>query len=148
MRWAEATLDRVEYVARNLRESDRTEVQLSHGADPYEVTLESWGQSEVCFAIESGAGEPIGVTGLDGNLIWLLGTDQLTANKRRCMQLCKEGEEWVRFCLSCVDGPIGNYVYAKNRRSIRWLRALGFAVYAPQPHGPSAALFRPFWRSA
>jgi hypothetical protein len=52
----------------------------------------------------------------------------------------------VEYCLDRVGGPIGNDVYAKNKRSIRWLKHLGFQVEPPRPMGMSAALFCRFWR--
>lgn len=146
MRWAPATEERVKYVAKRLRASDQTEVRLSHGIEPYLVAVQSWANSELCQAIVDEEGVPLGITGLDDDLIWLLGTDDLTSTAQRRMQLCTEAEEWVQHCLKQVDGPIGNYVYAKNRRSIRWLSRLGFTIFPAEPHGPSGALFCPFWR--
>lgn len=146
MKWAAATEERVRYVAKRLRASDRQEVRLSHGLDPYQVAMDSWASSTICQAIVDHKGVPLGLTGLDGDLIWLLGTEDLTATKLRRMQLCREAEEWVQHCLKQVDGPIGNYVFAKNAESIRWLQRLGFTVFEPEPYGPSGALFCPFWR--
>jgi hypothetical protein len=146
MRWAPATEERVKYVAKRLRASDQVEVRLSHGIDPYLVAVESWASSSICQAIVAEDGTPLGITGLDEDLIWLLGTDDLTSTRMRRMQLCREAEEWVQHCLKRVDGPIGNYVYAKNGESIRWLSKLGFTVFPAEPYGPSGALFHPFWR--
>lgn len=146
MKWASATEERAKYVAKRLRASDQTEVRLSHGMEPSLVAIESWANSDMCMAIVDEEGAPLGMTGLEGDLIWLLGTDGLTSTRHRRMQLCTEAEEWVQHCLKQVDGPIGNYVYAKNGRSIRWLSKLGFTIHQPEPYGPSGALFCPFWR--
>lgn len=148
MRWAEATEERALMIARDLREDDRQEVWLSHRATPTEAMLESWGQSDLCRCIVTDDGEPVGMTGLNGNRIWMLGTDQLVATRRRRLQLCIEGRGWVEHCLEVAGMAIGNDVHAKNTASIRWLKHLGFSVARPRPLGDSAALFCEFWRAA
>lgn len=146
MRWADPTEERAYYIANHLRAEDELEVWLSDRVHGPEAVLESWAGSDLCRAIETEDGIPCGLTGVTGDRIWLLGTADLTATRTRRMQLCIEGREWVQHCLDRVGGPIGNLVYAKNRRSIRWLQRLGFTVEAPRPIGLSAALFCPFWR--
>ena len=148
MRWAQSTEERVTYIAQRLREADKTEVWLSHMASPYEAVFDSWASSDVCRCIETDAGEPVGLTGLVGSRIWMLGTDELTATRRRRLQLCNEGRGWVEHCLDVAGMPIGNDVYAKNTASIRWLKHLGFTVADPRPMGHAAALFSEFWRAA
>lgn len=148
MRWTQASEERVAYIAANLREADKTEVWLSHMATPYEAVFDSWAASEICRCIETDGGEAVGLTGLVGNRIWMLGTEDLTATKRRRLQLCNEGRGWVEHCLDVAGMPIGNDVYAKNTQSIRWLKHLGFTVADPRPMGHAAALFSEFWRAA
>lgn len=148
MRWADPTAERAYYVAANVRAEDRDEVWLSHRLPGAEAVLQSWSGSELCRCIETSDGEPVGLTGVCGDRIWLLGTEGLTATRSRRLQLCIEGRGWVEHCLKHVGGPIGNDVYAKNRMSIRWLRHLGFEVEEPRPIGLSGALFCRFWREA
>lgn len=148
MKWADATEEAALHIAINLREEDRTEVWLSHGATPTEAVMWSWSESDLCRCIASDAGEPLALTGLVGNRIWLLGTEKLVATRERRLQLCKEGRSWVETCLNRAGMAIGNDVYAKNVRSIRWLKHLGFQVATPRPLGPSAELFSEFWRAA
>ena len=148
MKWAEATTERAFFVASNLREEDANEVWLSHRVKPREAVMQSWVESNVCRCIASDSGEPLALTGLVGNRIWLLGTENLTATKHRRLQLCKEGRGWVEHCLEVAGMAIGNDVYAKNTRSIRWLKHLGFSVASPRPLGQSGALFSEFWRAA
>jgi hypothetical protein len=148
MRWVRPTAERVSHIAFNLRSDDKTEVWLSHHIAGDEAVFESWLSSEICRCIVTSDGEPVGVTGVCGDRIWLLGTEGLTATRSRRLQLCIEGRGWVEHCLKHVGGPIGNDVYAKNRMSIRWLRHLGFEVEEPRPIGLSGALFCRFWREA
>ena len=148
MKWAEATEEAAIHVALNLREEDKIEVWLSHGSWPIEAVMWSWSESSLCRCIASEDDQPLALTGLVGNRIWLLGTERLTATRERRLQLCKEGREWVETCLKRAGMAIGNDVYAKNLRSIRWLKHLGFQVATPRPMGPSAELFSEFWRAA
>jgi len=148
MRWADPTDARGCYIAGNLRRDDEIEVWLSHRLKPYEAVLNRISDSEVCRCIESDDGEPLAMTGVSGDRIWLLGTSRLTETKRNRWELVVCGREWVEHCLKVVGGPIGNHVYARNEQSIRWLRHLGFTVEHAEPFGPSAALFCPFWRAS
>ena len=148
MRWGKATEEKVISIGQNLRKPDRIEVWLSHQAEPIEAVMGSWEDSDICRCIETDAGQPVGLTGLSGSRIWMLGTDELTATRRRRLQLCNEGRGWVEHCLSVARMPIGNDVYASNTESIRWLKHLGFTVDEPRPMGHAAALFSSFWRAA
>ena len=148
MKWADATEQAALHIAANLRDEDRTEVWLSHGVSPMQAVMWSWTESDLVRCIASEAGEPLALTGLVRNRIWLLGTESLTATRGRRLQLCKEGRSWVETCLERAGMAIGNDVYAKNVRSIRWLKHLGFQVATPRPMGPSAELFSEFWRAA
>ena len=146
MRWAEATPERALRVAYNLREEDKTEVWLSHRMTAVDAVMQSLGKASLCRCIETLDGVPVGLTGLNGNRIWMLGTQELTATRARRLQLCKEGRDWVQHCLSAAGMAIGNDVYSKNTDSIRWLKHLGFRVAKPRPMGHSGALFCEFWR--
>jgi hypothetical protein len=145
MKWAEPSAERAYYIASNVRKQDEMEVWLSHHVPGAQAVLESWAGSDICRCIESSSGIPLALTGVCGDRIWLLGTDGLTATKERRLQLCREGRDWVKHCLEFVGQPIGNHVHSKNRQSVRWLRWLGFEVGTPEPFGPSAELFNPFW---
>lgn len=147
MRWATPTEERVRAIAENLRQADRTEVWLSDRLTGREAVWNSWASSDVCRCIETAAGEPVGLTGLTGNRIWMLGTGGLTATRQRRLQLCRDGRGWVEHCLDVAGMAIGNDVYARNKASIRWLKSLGFQVASPRPLGPSSALFCEFWRN-
>ncbi len=148
MRWIDASEQRAIEVGLNLREQDVTEVLLSDGMAPVEACMMSYRDSSVVQAIEGDSGNCVALTGVVGNRIWLLGTNELVATKNHRLQLCRHGGEWVEFCLDCSNGYLENMVYAKNKKSIRWLKHLGFTVSHPEPYGPGLALFCPFWRYA
>ncbi len=146
MRWIQATADVCMEVGHNLRKEDEIEVHLSHGMSGLNAVMESYVHSDIIQAIEGDSGNPVGLTGVVGDQIWLLGTEELTATKHHRWQLCVYGREWVDYCLEMVGAPIGNHVYSKNRLSIRWLKHIGFTVEKPVAYGVAGALFCPFRR--
>ena len=105
MKWAEPTVDRVLHISKRLRKSDVEEVWLSHRKTAQEAVMQSWQGSQECRCIVTNAGLPVGITGLVGDRIWLLGTDDLAASKSRRLQLCKEGRGWVKHCLDVAGMP-------------------------------------------
>ena len=146
MKWAVPTLNGVIHIGNNLRKEDRMEVLLSDNLPGREAVLRSWMHSDFTRMIVTEEEEPCGLTGVNGDIIWMLGTDKLTATRKGCLQLCREGRGWVEHCLKEVGRPLWNDVYAKNTQSIAWLKSLGFTVEQPRPMGDSAALFCRFWR--
>lgn len=147
MKLVEPDIEAIYYVANHLRPQDDLEARLGWAMEGAAAVLTSAADSQILTVIEGDEGEPIGVAGCVENRIWMMGTEGLTATKSHRLQLCSLGRRWVNHCLKRLDMPIGNHVYAKNRRSIRWLRHLGFQVESPRPFGPSCALFCPFWRT-
>ena len=146
MRWIKADEGVAMEIGLNIREQDEHEVRLSHGMTGLEAVLDSYIESDICMAIEGDNGDPVGITGVCEDRIWLLGTYALTSTKSHRRQLCLHGREWVDYCLEESGGFLQNMAYSKNTGAIRWLRHLGFTVEEPRPYGPSAALFCPFWR--
>lgn len=147
MRWAEPTPGRLERIAAALREQDRIEVMASDGLTPSEAVLSSWRCSDVCRCILGDDGQEVGVCGVNGETIWLLGTAGLTSTRSHRIQLVRRGRRWVDELLE-TRPRLGNWVFAANVESVRWLRSLGFTVHPPIPYGPSARLFSYFERVA
>jgi hypothetical protein len=157
VRFSQATVERVEFVATHLRRQDALEVRYSHGVDGYQAVLDSWFCSSLCHCISGDNGDPVGLCGLTptgaGHLIWMLGTDALLATPSHRRQLLRGGRAWVDGIVADLQRAgspalLENWVYAKNVDSIRWLRHLGFEIFPPQPIGHSLALFHYFRRTA
>lgn len=146
MNWAEPTSARVESIAARLRYQDRLEVLYSHGITGEEAVIGSWKSSSICRCIDGDDGRPVGICGVNGSLIWLLGTDELlgTASHRR--QFVRGGRAWVDGLLSGGVAYLENWALARNRVSLHWLEHLGFTIDTPAPLGHSAQLFCHFWR--
>tara|TARA_R100001460_G_scaffold16356_2_gene35742 strand:+ start:1534 stop:1980 length:447 start_codon:yes stop_codon:yes gene_type:complete len=147
MKLIEPTTEFIEEVGFEMREADELEVRLSHDLDPLTAVIESAKNSDICKVIEGDNGNPVGLTGVTNQSIWLLGTDELTATKNHRKTLCIDGIKWVEYCLDKTKKPIGNWVYHENKSSIKWLKYLGFTVETPRPYGLSRALFCQFWRT-
>jgi hypothetical protein len=141
---AEMVLD----IAENLREEDKVEVYLSHGISAREACMDSYCYSTMFQIFAGDDGEPLGITGIWETSIWLLAKDGLTATKSHRWQLCTLARQWVDLCVAEVGEPIGNFAYAGNKKSLKWLKHLGFTVEPPEPHGVKGAMFCPFWRAA
>jgi hypothetical protein len=148
MKWARPTAEFVEHIALNVRPEDEHEVRLSDGMPGYDAVVCSFLRSSLSRVILGDNDDPLGITGMCDNRIWLLGTTGLTSTRSHRWQLALHGREWVEHCLTHVKGPIGNHAYSKNRAALRWLQHLGFTIEPPAPYGPCAALFCEFWRDA
>jgi hypothetical protein len=145
MKWRPAEQLMVEYVALNLRRSDDLECRYAYGIGGTQALLEAWMASRVVHCICADNGEPLGVAGLNGSVIWLLGTDGLTATPQRRAALAVGGRRWTDMLLE--ESPLlENWVLAANVESVRWLRSMGFKIATPEPMGPSCQLFRHVWR--
>jgi hypothetical protein len=148
MRWAGPTSARVQHIAGRLRHQDRLEVFYSHGLTGEEAVLQSWKNSAICRCIDADDGSPVGICGVNGSLIWLLGTEQLLATASHRRQFIRGGRAWVDELLAGGHLCLENWTLASNLQTLRWLQHLGFTVDVPEPKGRSAQLFCHFWRAA
>jgi hypothetical protein len=125
----------------HLREADRLEVEASVGVDNVESTIHasvasSWqvwtaradGKLGCIFGVV-----PLSVLGGVG-APWLLGTDVMDANPR---VVIRKSPKYIRPMIELFP-HLMNVVDVRNKRSIQWLRWLGFRVHddAPVPYGP------------
>ena len=147
MRWAEPTAARVQHIAGHLRYQDRLEVLYSHGLPGEEAVLQSWKNSAICRCIDADDGSPVGICGVNGSLIWLLGTEELLATASHRRQFIRGGRAWVDELLADGHLCLENWALASNLQTLRWLQHLGFTVDVPEPKGHSAQLFCHFWRT-
>ena len=145
MKWGPAHLWMVKHVALNLRRSDDLECRYAYGISGAQALLEAWEESRVVHCICADNGEPLGVAGLNGSVIWLLGTDGLAATPQRRAALALGGRRWIDGLLK--ESPLlENWVFAANVESVHWLRSMGFQIATPEPMGSSCQLFRHVWR--
>lgn len=133
-------------VAGRLRAADRDEAWALGRHSPVEAVVRSCAVSAEAWAFLAD-GVPLAVFGVapcPGHpgvaSPWLLGADGVERHARPFLAL---GRPFVaRWLLE--HGRLYNVVDARNRRSIRWLRRLGFAFHPAVPVGPDRIPFLPF----
>lgn len=135
-----------ELLLANMRQADYNEVMAAVGE--VENTVH---ESIVCsnWTIAATAdGELLclfGLAPIDGLLgrraaPWLLGTNLLDRYPGALMKHCRR---YVAGMLHTYPHLL-NFVDARNRRSIRWLRELGFTIHPAVPYGPQQLPFHLF----
>ena len=123
-----AELEDCYWVAENMREADRNEVAALSGQEPLDALIAGFHYSDVPFTVVSD-GEPAAIFGAgpvepDVGAIWLLGTDGILKNTTRFL---RESHFWLDQCARPY-GMLFNYVDARNKVHIRWIKWLGFTL--------------------
>ena len=142
----EATPGDIEELVPRLRQADIDECEALFGRDTVLATaLHGLRPDGVAFvAVREGI--TIAVFGVcpgekpGHGVPWMVGTNELDkcgrelmAEARSCLNV------WHRFYPTLM-----NVVDARNTKSIRWLKRLGFTLRAPEPMGVGGLLFHPF----
>jgi hypothetical protein len=130
-----------EYVAAHLREEDRNEI-LALGLPPEAAVKGSVAGSDVSYtALLDGV--PVMVFGVNlpdwKNIgeIWALGTPGCNKIAKSMVQRTKG----ILGKLLAICPVMENWCDARYKKSIQWLRMLGFTVGAPAPYGVNGELF-------
>ncbi len=116
------------YLADRLRKTDMEELKAYTGKDNcLHAVMGSWVGSIDSFTVLKDD-KPVGMFGLcernQAGSPWLLGTDELTENPFfLTLNARRYINEWLEHY-----GVLFNYVDARNKVAIRWLKALGFTV--------------------
>ncbi len=101
-------------------------------------TLVFEGQVAAIFGVA-----PVSLMGRDG-LPWLIGTDLIEKHAGMFMKLSRQYiPRMAEVCPRLV-----NVVDVRNKRSIRWLKAMGFTLLDPIPVGASQLPFHPFFKES
>lgn len=136
------------YLAENLRASDRAELAAASGHCDFLSRLNySVDLSEAVKVVEA-EGVPVLIFGYapfghDTKAVWCVGTKRV---QRFTRDLVERSRKIIR---EWFDGnpqvqQLENVTYAKNVLYHRWLESLGAELFPAQPLGHSGALFRPF----
>lgn len=146
VKYLKPTVELIEILAENMRDSDREEVWVSHHETPLEALLGGWNNSEYSVVI-SVNNEPCVIIGvvkgtlLSGHgIIWMLGTTEALKYKKKFLtEVPKIMKEVFK-----VYSLVYNYVYVRNIVSIQWLEWIGFKFDPPEPFGVEGELFHRF----
>lgn len=137
----------MELVSANLRSADLLEISASSGQEPLEAILNGNRRSDRS-AVALVDGLPVCVMGVgrlsslsEVGVPWMLGTADLDRYAVTLMKMAPGALDEMK----AGYGRLENYVDARNTRSIRWLKRLGFAFEDPAPFGVAGLPFHRFW---
>ncbi len=142
----EATLDHIDRMYPLVRVADINEVFAVAYKSPLEALLMGLHLSETAWTglVDD---EPICMFGVAPSCLltntgtpWLLGTDGIE----------KHAGIFIRHSIKHLNDLFGewdrliNYVDARNKKAVRWLKWMGFTIYDPQPYGVMNKMFHKF----
>jgi hypothetical protein len=142
-----STSQHVDYIAANIRKADEQEIWDMALLKPKEALKEAL---EVSDFVSTGFinNQIVGMCGLvrlsllsDRGRPWMISTSALD-NKRYALDFHRMGKRVVAAMIA-IFPYLENYVEASNKRTIKWLKSLGFQFDEPQKMGP---LGKPFIR--
>lgn len=137
----------IAYLAAHLREADLQELAASRGANvhPSDAISRAVLLSSHCW-VAAGA-NPIAIFGIAPVSLlerigspWLLATDEAFEHPRA---LVTQGRRYIDQMRRSYS-RLFNYVDARNDKSIRWLRRLGFVMQPAEPYGVEGEPFHRF----
>lgn len=139
-----------QYIGENVRPEDAEELWASSFSKAGEVIEKGLRYSDVAYAgIINGV--PVCVWGVvkeslisDDGIPWMVGSNELNNDDvaKTFLRLCREP---IMVMLENYD-RLENYVDARNIRSQRWLRYMGFTIEKePIPYGVLQMPFYKFW---
>lgn len=126
----------VDLLIANIRHDDKQELEASHGNYKQAIQL-SFNKSKYKWAIYAD-GEFVCLFGMhpmgllsDTALIWMLGTDLISKNKGAFI---RHSQEYIKAMLS-VSPVLTNWCDVRNKKTIRWLKLMGFTFFKAEPYG-------------
>lgn len=141
-----ATPAHAEELLAQLRPADRDEVEAASG-NVERVVRQSLAVSDDPIAARDPNGGLIAIYGVAPvNLLsdqaspWLLGTARMQTNAKAVL---RDAREYLAFARERYPRMM-NYVDARNRSSIRWLRKVGFTLEPAAPFGVQGLPFHRF----
>ena len=142
-----ATLDDVEMIAPLLRQADKDEIEAASGLTPrtaLELSLRLCDEPVIGFM----DGQPASIWGVNTGCFvqnrgvpWMLGTPLLDRYPKTWLPIAAAILKDMRDRYTLLE----NYVDARNKKSIRWLKRLGFQFEKAQPYGVHGLHFHKFW---
>lgn len=137
----------IEHLAANLRSADHDELMASHGDDVLGAVRHAVHVSTHCWAMHVcgelaliGGAAPVSLLGGIGSP-WMLGAAHLDQVPGA---LTRMGIQYRDICLEAYPHLV-NFVDARNVKSIRWLRRIGFTISDyPVPYGVHGMPFYKF----
>ena len=144
-----ATLDHVHQLGPNLRAEDDRECIAASGKIAYDALLTGLENSDWCYTA-LGDGVPIaifGVAPMGSTLLskigvpWMLGSDDIRNFSKETVVL---GKLYTKRMIDSYN-KLENYVDARNKVAIKWIKNCGYTVEDPIPYGLNGELFHHFF---
>ena len=116
------------FISARLRRADLAEISAVTLQPPVRVLIDGITESDPCFTIKTARGEPCGLFGVrdaghsQSAVVWMLGTDDLTANARTFLRFSRK---WLDE-LHKKYRLLYNVIDARNEVHLHWLEWLGF----------------------
>lgn len=146
-RIVEATQEYVDALKGRLRPGDLAEIAAASGREPDIVLQRAWDISELRWAGLAG-GQVVTLFGAARlttlstvGIPWMLGAKELAGEG---LSVGRESRHYLRVMRSQFS-RLENMIDARQKRSVRWLRWMGFTVESALPWGVSGLPFHRFW---
>lgn len=149
VRVCQSKIEDILYVSKHLRQVDIEEIYLASGSRPYQSLRYGFEKSDLCFTVFVD-NEPVGIFGSmkyfllsDVGSVWFLGTDKM---KKIRKTFVKESKRYLEALFDIGVSRLENYVWIENKKSILWLKWLGFVFEEAKEFGKQKALFMKFYK--
>jgi len=145
-----ATVEDAEYLSTRLNPMDLVEIDAVSGRDPLTVMKSGIKISEDC-KVGTADGVPFCIYGVhkpsllsDVGTVWMLATDEINKHFMKFGRECGNEVKEMMGNLRMLE----NYCHVTNRKTIVWLKWLGFKFDDPEPFGRKQEMFRRFYMEA
>lgn len=139
-------LSDIKAMSEDIRESDRLELERSHGHTPYQAMSYGYRHSVYCRTVLY-RGEPVAMFGLvpdrtvsDAAAVWMLGTNGLMKMRYSFLRMCRN---YIKAMLALYP-KLYNYVDVDNTDTQRWLNWCGASIQPARPYGEKGHPFHYF----
>lgn len=136
----------IEMMKKHLRASDVQEVWASHHHTPEKALELSFAVSELCLTVDV-KGMPAVIFGItpqtlldNSALVWMLATNRIRLIRKSFIKECRHYIDMMLIRYPILE----NYVDARNKLSIRWLKWCGAEIEEAAPYGVERLLFHHF----
>ena len=145
-----ATEEDAEYLSTRLKSMDMREIAAVSARPALAVLRSGLNGSEDC-RVGTVNDVPLCIYGVrklshlsDSGIVWMLSTEELEKHFMKFGRECRKELKDIMSNLRMIE----NYCHIENRKTIVWLRWLGFKFDKPKPFGRKQEMFRRFYMEA
>jgi hypothetical protein len=145
-----ATEEDAEYLSTRLKSMDMREIAAVSARPALAVLKSGLNGSEDC-RVGTVNDVPLCMYGVrklshlsDNGIVWMLSTEEIDKHFMKFGRECRKELKSIMGSLRMIE----NYCHIENRKTIVWLRWLGFKFDKPKPFGRKQEMFRRFYMEA